>query len=190
MRRIMHQVLPRIGACVAVLIAVGGLALALSSRSENPTVEPPLREWGQVSGGFQLSAKLERECVGYCQPVTLNLIIRNVSEEALSLFERSPDRDFVLEVTDDLGKSAPLTRYGEIVRGATTSRMNIRRVDPKEECSYNILVNRVHDMTLPGIYSITAKYVKEMGPGHEPVVIVSNTVEVKIPNNLVRPRHE
>jgi hypothetical protein len=105
------------------------------------------------------------------------------------LCETFPEHDYVLEVTDDQGRSAPLTRFGEIARNPPSFRRLLRTVDPGEECSYAILVNQVHDMTLSGIYSITAKYV-EMGPWRERLEVVSNTVKIKIPHARVRPKQE
>lgn len=185
----MKAMIARVWLRVAVLSVVGGLVMALSSRGENGDADTAPREWGQVSGGFQLSASLDKEWVGFCEPVVLHLTIKNVSGEALRLWETFPDHDFVLEVTDDRGTSAPLTRFGEIARHAASFRRLLRTVDPGEECSYAILVNRVHDMTLPGIYSIMAKYV-EMGPWRERFEVVSNTVKIKIPHARVRPRQE
>lgn len=114
--------------------------------------------WGDVAGGGQMSVSVSSEVFGVCQPVVLRIVLRNVSEKPLPYEETGPEQ-FRFTVLDEQGNEMPLTRYGTMIqdsRGHSYMR-GINRLAPGGEAEWTIVLNRFHDMTVSGIYSVQVR---------------------------------
>lgn len=165
-------------ATIAVLL----IGVNMNLYAEGPKeAKPVLNRWGRVSEGFQLSARLEKELVGPCEPVILVVVMRNASKGILSLAESSPERDYKFVVKDDQGASIPLTRYGKRLMDSTEEfRLVTLKMKSQEEIRSEILINRIYDMTLSSTYSIIVKRNVFRQDGKGLAEVISNVVKVKI----------
>ena len=124
--------------------------------------------------GFKLAASLDAgsDTLPATDPVLLGLRIENTTDGPLHFFHMRPEEDYELWVSGAGGKEVPLTVFGRQVRDARESRVvrgrSIRQVRPGESMAVVLHVNRMHDMTAAGEYTIRAsRRVPERGhPGH------------------------
>jgi len=94
-----------------VLAAAFFLCTSLPAQQPEQTNSPE-RQWGPITEGFQLSARLEKDEVGVCEPIVLELHIRNASAEVLLLDDILPEMDYEMTIEDEQGNIMPLTSYG------------------------------------------------------------------------------
>jgi hypothetical protein len=156
-----------------------GLELKSSNSNESESVS---REWGKVTEGFRLSAKLEKRQVGPGEPILLKLSIRNATKRVLHLEETSPEKEYKIDVRNERGENAQLTKQGQLLQDNSENDFKVLAVSigPKQEREDTIEINRLHDMTARDTYAITVrrKVPKQDHTGWTEVV--SNTVKVKV----------
>ena len=161
-----------------------------SSMSANNEIaeDNEVKDWGPASEGCQLSIEAEKYKFNYCQPIALKVTIRNSGTKQISFADTSPYYDFTVTVINDKGESVPLTAYGKHI---TSNRGNSRNVmiqlDPGQKREYFLLVNRMHDMSFKGIYSITVKRSVFKRDGEGLAEVVSNTIEVEVKGDPPNP---
>lgn len=136
---------------------------------------------GMVSEGFQLSAQLEKEWVGPCEPVILIVTLKNVSEKVLSLADSRPERDYEIVVKDEQGEETPLTTYGKnLMDSAGVFRRVLLKMNAGQELQNRLLINRIYDMSISGTYSIIVKRNVFRQDGKGFAEVISNTIKVEI----------
>ena len=148
--------------------------------------------WGDVAGGGQMSVSVSSKVFGVCQPVVLRIVLRNVSEKPLPYVETGSDQ-FRFTVLDEQGNEMPLTKYGTMIQNPLVAchfMRGINRLAPGGEAEWTIVLNRFHDMTVSGIYSVQVR--RHVLPGNTrdgellPLdrkafpEVVSNLVKVRI----------
>lgn len=135
--------------------------------------------WGEESEGFQLSARLEKQEVSIGEAIRLKLTIRNTADKERPLTETYPEDEYKLEIKNKSGERPPLTEAGQLIRtneGTYTSITGLRFA-PGQEQQSTIRVDTLYDLTVPGIYLITARRgVSKLDNIKAGAEVVSNTV--------------
>jgi hypothetical protein len=172
-----------------VLAAAFFLCTSLPAQQPEQTNSPE-RQWGPITEGFQLSARLEKDEVGVCEPIVLELHIRNASAEVLLLDDILPEMDYEMTIEDEQGNIMPLTSYGRrIMSNKEEMGSKVLKFKPWEEQRCSVLVNRIYDMTFSGTYAIAVKRGGIIKEGRVITAkVVSNTVSVKIVDLSVNTR--
>ena len=115
-------------------------------------------------------------------PVIVGLSLKNQSEEAIAIWETHVDWDFEFTVRNSDGRIVPLTVYGrrmEPSRGLETIRRKKVLLKPGAQQTYQVPVNRKHDMTLTGGYTIRAIF-RSQDPDFAIPAVTSNAVRVLV----------
>jgi hypothetical protein len=113
--------------------------------------------------------------------VVVNVTITNVSRQFIRLPEHNRDCDFSTIVKSSAGREAPPTEYLRILNcGASviTGWNGVIDLNPGESHQEDLVVNKLRQMSQPGVYTIqvTRNIPKELRKGP----IVSNTLTVTI----------
>jgi hypothetical protein len=136
---------------------------------------------GEASEGFQLSAGIENKQFRIGEPIVLKLTIRNSTKQVLYLTETSPESDYKLLVKNEYGERVPLTEFGQrLLNNKEEFRVIGVKVKSGEERKDSIEVSRLHEMTVPGTYSITASRTVKNRNGKGWSEVVSNTINITI----------
>ena len=178
-------------------MVVGTLILGLTTSlwgDDGKENEDAKEEWGPLSEGCNLSIQVEKNKFNYCQPIILKITLKNSDKTPLMFADTGPESDFSIIVKNDEGKIVPLTAYGKKRSDTTFPKiiyMNVQiTLQFKEKREYFLLVNRMHDMSLKGTYSITVKRSGFMREGKRLGEVVSNTIKVEVRGDPPNPFKE
>jgi hypothetical protein len=160
----------------------------------------PVLGIGTVAGikGLEMSLRLDRETYRFDEPITLELIIKNIGAEKIYLGMSATDMssfDFVVNYVGggmtQFGRMS-LTNYGTKLLQELPASKNIAIwLKPGEQRSYRFALNRMVDMTLSGTYSVVLKRTVPAQPTQDaegnkltgtllPNVLISNKLSVGI----------
>lgn len=121
----------------------------------------PAADWGPVFRGLRMSSSVERARCQTTQPITLEVVIKNTSQEVVFLGGAALDyASFDIAVSyigggQSQGGRVPLTRYGQKLFAVFDAAKNPPvELKPGEERPYRFALNRMYDMTLAGTYSV------------------------------------
>jgi hypothetical protein len=136
---------------------------------------------GGDRGGLMLRAALESPQVAAGAQTWTVLALRNESAGGPTFAATIPERNYLLDVLDQRGDSAPLTAHGERQRHAGGSRGTLP-LDPGAERVDRILVSRLYDLTVDGTHTITAQRKSLAFPalGKEAIVVKSAAATLTI----------
>ena len=116
-------------------------------------------------------------------PIRVNIDGRYATTDDLLNETAGTDREFTVEVTDSLGHAIPKTRYGSTVVPLVDGRWMFRNrslvLQSGQVAEWHFWLNRMFDMTLPGVYLVT--FIRPF-PKPDGTVgkAVSNTLQLKI----------
>ena len=185
MRKLSWIVLP-IAMLTLVVVALATRTHVLAEEEEKAKAEE--REWGEEVRGLRLSIQLKEYDKKEYGPVTLSIVVKNVSENVVNYIAPSLFFDYGLTVKDSKGDEVPLTRYGERIRNSGEDfKRALVNLKPEEQKEYTLVVSRYYDLTLPGTYTIVASLPvtgppdRAFGLPSDPVPVTSNTITVKVP---------
>ena len=134
-------------------------------------------QWGAPSEGLRLSASLDRGKVEAGYPVSLVLVLQNVSNRSVPVTSRSTWTDYRLTVRAHDGRQPDLTAFGKQV--ATTADLTRRTnvpLAPGEKLVCELLLNRLFDMSIADTYELRAERdIYRLG-GEGSAVVTSNDV--------------
>lgn len=154
-----------------------------------PPTPPSTVKGGEVVGGVQITAWLDKPSVTVANAIKLHFILTNLADAPLGLNERAAEGDFDFAAKDAQGKDVPLTRFGEIKRSwkGVIISSRPRTLKKGETAYYWVLVNRLLDLSLTGNYTLTIQ--REKGFFMEnPTIWRSNPVPLTI-ESVVEPRY-
>jgi hypothetical protein len=169
-----------------------GIVLVLASPGGAPTAadqETPADEneknvqWGEQVEGYRLSLSTDKAQFAPGERVDLHVVLRNVGPDDARVATGRLMVFHTFTVLLPSGQEAPLTLYGQ---RQVQSRLNpggrgVVVLEPGEELTTDLDLNRLFDMTLTGTYKVTAKRaVWSRGEPRETVHVVSNTLEITI----------
>lgn len=160
----------------------GRNALSLTNPSANA---------GEVTEGFQLSIKTQREAFSSRDPIDLELTLKNADKNTLVVKETAPWRDYRFEVVAESGRPVALTPDGELRLTNTQKGSNVRvkredprviyrKVGPGSELKNALDLKEYYIMPSGNVYTIRARRSIYTRNGRGEVDIVSNVVRVRI----------
>jgi hypothetical protein len=133
---------------------------------------------------FSITITAPKTVIKSGSPVVVELILTNISKRNLTLEDRSPMCDYVVEVRDSANKLAPDTEYKRTLgcgMGPTiimSGRDSLLPLMPNGSRGEQFVVSQLSDMSQPGTYSvqISRQIPKSLGGG----VVKSNTITVTV----------
>ena len=137
----------------------------------------------KTANTVHLSAGVKKEIFGSKELLPLTLSIKNNTRTAVFLLETYPERDYSFQVRNERGETVSLTEAGEhLVNNTSTYRSIKLRIEPGQEVHHTVTINKLYDMTTPGVYAITIRRKVVTKKGKEPIEIKSDTISVTIIN--------
>ena len=89
------------------------LEQALRSDEAHPEDQDPLGNWGKPMEGLRMSLRFSKREYQKGEPITAQILIRNISDREIEFARYGTDWDFPFTVTDSTGKNLPDIRPGE-----------------------------------------------------------------------------
>lgn len=124
-----------------------------------PADADPEGHWGDIAGGFQLSARFEKQTFRLGEPVVATVIIRNVAEQIghyrdwVGLHEDAGVCQF--EILDEQKKI--VTRTDPRAPADITDGPHIpRALKPGSQCRYEVKLSEKFKLDRPGTYIVRA----------------------------------
>ncbi len=105
--------------------------------------------------GVTIRAELSKESCFALEPIELKITITNTSNNNIFLVlthEVSPANLKIFNT--EIKKEVPLTLYGERLQHLDFYRVISRTLNPSESYKFNILINRVFDLSLASTYEL------------------------------------
>jgi len=185
-------------ATVALALGAAGLAFVWSgSIPAGPDAAKPEPFSVEKAEGFVFTAALTKGDVLVCDRVSLTLALRNVSGQTKRIVETSLFQDYRFVVKDAKGKVVPLTQFGEAALRASKERWRtiVHELKEGETFVEVAIVNRAHDMTMGGVYTIVAmrRVPREDRMGYATLATKAVTVrvtDVRIPAKTRKPKQD
>lgn len=140
------------------LIETRRIEEALKSKECRPAAQDPEGHWGQVTRGFQLSLRFDKQQFTNGEPVVATIFMRNVSTNRLSyltdtLTTHPAPVDVLVQKTHEALKLKTETAH-TIITG--TARM--ASLYPQTQHKYRVRLDRYYDLSEKGVYNVRAEY--------------------------------
>jgi len=150
---------------------------AENSRTEEPAVEAKTE-------GYSLEIKSAAATAKPFDAIVLTVDLSIITDESIRMTLQSPHTLYKFKVEHALIGAVPLTQYGkqrdQAPKPPTPFAFTLKR---GTSLTHAFTINRLVDMSLPGIYKITAETtVPRQKDTKQKVTIKSNTVEIKVEN--------
>jgi hypothetical protein len=143
---------------------------------------------GKVVNGQELSISTDKRIYAPGETVLLTANLRNVGERVVETWGTGTLLDFQLTVVSPDGTELPMTPYGKNLSAMRGSlRESSVRLQPGQQNSVRIALNRLYGVGLAGKYEVFAKRRIIAGYSHRKVEmceIISNRLEIKIDDTL------
>ena len=156
---------------------------------KNKPVDP--KEWGQSLNGFQLAVFVTKETFETNEPVSVVLVISNITDHAFSIGKADANICYKFTVLDIAGKQVPMTSFGEhsqrFIEGSWVVPFTLKGHETDKS---QFELSKFYDVSKPGKYSL---FVSRRVPvfsteatGAEPkqtahyTNIISNTLEFSV----------
>lgn len=165
-------------ASIVIAILIIGTALISTIFGQNTS----LIGSGLPSEGFQLSARLDQEKLKSGVPVVLQLSLRNITKRELRVVETITEYDYEIEITNERGVRAPLTKRGQQLKDGPRQYTKVVsvKIAPGQEQQVKLEINLIYDITAKGVYSITARRKVPKLDRSGQAEVVSNPVKLEI----------
>ena len=146
-------------------------------------------EWGPESENYQLSIQAGKKVYTYCEPIILKIRLKNVGKQKVELVKTHPNRSFFTAIVKyEKEDDVVLTALGKILRDSLWGpKEYIVELEPDQTDESYLLVNRIHDMTRRGEYSITVKCYVYKRNGKGSAEVGSNTIKVEVKGDPPNP---
>ncbi|OPZ73408.1 MAG: hypothetical protein BWY82_01138 [Verrucomicrobia bacterium ADurb.Bin474] len=139
--------------------------------------------WGEVHAGFRLSLSIKNHDYERMEPIVAVLVLSNTTDRVLDTVRTSVKDAFKIRITDAQGNPVPVTRYGDTqLHGRKSSTVAPMGVQPGKTFTEEILVNRLYDLTLPGVYSVEVSRIVADTEAKGWTFVTSNIVQLRIPD--------
>jgi hypothetical protein len=130
---------------------------------------------------FSLSSSLLSRTAQIGSPVDIKLKLTNVTDHAVTFFDKNVDCDYSAEIHDDRGASVRETEYKRQLKcdaGDANARNILVRLQPQESRDEQITLTRFYELSRSGRYTVQAirKVPKELGGG----TVKSNAITLTI----------
>lgn len=112
-----------------------------------------------ANGNFRLSASLEESEVKSGEPISLELVLKNISKRRVHVIRTNHLNAYRIEVKDSRGSRVMPTEHGKELLAQSmflSGRIPIY-LDPGEELREKIDIGRIYDFGPPGTYTIIAR---------------------------------
>lgn len=112
-----------------------------------------------ANGDLRLSASLEKSEVKNGEPISLELVLKNISKRRVHVVRTNYLNDYKIEVKDGRGSLVMPTERGKelLVQSMFISGRTSMYLDPGQELRIKIDVSRIYSFEKPGTYTISAK---------------------------------
>jgi uncharacterized protein (DUF58 family) len=135
-----------------------------------------------ANGNFRLSASLEKSEVKSGEPISLELVLKNISKRRVHVIRTNYLSAYKIEVKDGGGNRVMPTELGKelLVQSMFVSGRIPIYLDPGQELREKIDIGRIYDFGRPGTYTISAKRNVPKRNNNGSTEVVSNTVKVVV----------
>ncbi len=139
------------------------------------------RRWGAERHGLCISVKPERERFRLGEPISLSVVVSNLTEHTLSLPSFDPNFENKLVVVDTQSKQIPFTDRGRVLDGEPGAmQLTKRTVRPQGTTEDTLRVDDRFRLGATGTYFVTVRRIV-MTEGHKFAPdLISNTAQVEI----------
>lgn len=154
----MKQVSPKIKALIFVTtsaVVLSWLFIGLNAqvvRKSSDNKKESLQE-------FQITAQTtgDKTMFKLGDHIPLGLTVTNNSSMEIYVVESYAERDYKIEVKNEIGQDIPLTKIGKRLTDPATPVWRIKKVkiDPGKSIQSNIDIAALYDMSVAGVYSIS-----------------------------------
>ena len=143
--------------------------------------EAKARQWGPTTRGLTLSISISNATCLVGEPIIASVAMRNVTNTPSVFPLTFPLTCFALSAVDASEAAVPLTDYAQRfllgTGGINTMKWGLK---PNEALKLRYPLNRAYDLTKPGEYLVTARYLIFSPRTTNSVYLISNTVTVKV----------
>lgn len=169
-------------AMIAMLAAIApsnaGIAMG-TNRDWSKHVRPGSAT--QSAKGIQLTLRTLKENFRSDEEVLLWLRVRNSTRRSVFLVETYSEREYKFDVKNEKGEGVPLTEEGErLLNNNAIYRSGPLMIEPGEEKQHNVSINRIYNMTTPGMYTVTVRRKVFKLNGQQFAEAVSNALKVRV----------
>lgn len=154
-----------------------------------PAAEPAQSEtrieWGPDVKGVRASLSAEKKSYLIGEPILLTYRVKNRSQNTAGItYDRYQSYCLKMDIVHCRDKDTPngktlipLTRYGQGIFGNHLGSITTSEIQPDHMLTWyfkKIPINRLYDMSLPGVYHISLK--RQLGYG----IVTSNVLKISI----------
>ncbi|MDB6122465.1 MAG: hypothetical protein JWQ71_1458 [Pedosphaera sp.] len=163
------------------------IAFGLLQIGKAPAVDIRTNEWGMVSCGAKLSVRFAAGTSQFNtrQPLQLSILIQNVSEEAITIFETLPERDWILAITSPSGRElSPKIPHS---KGADEEYRRVGiTLKPQQLYESKLDLNKLYTLKEGETYKINVKR-STLQPGGRLCELTSNSLELILAKTVPLP---
>jgi hypothetical protein len=154
-----------IGWCIAVF-ACCIFRRALSQAV--PTVSNDISAHGPALGGLRLTAVMEKHAMKLGEPLDLDVIVENLSQNERGMEILDPEHAFLLTIGDSKGEAVQWTKRGKAKQVNYVNRTSFVNdvslgTPAKTAFRYRLRLDELADLTEPGEYTVSVS-IKVVGP--------------------------
>lgn len=122
-------------------------------------------------------------------PTVFNVTLRNKGKEAIYISERTPAKDFKVEIRDVKGQVVPkiIVPKKEGTISVDEGRLVMRVIKHNEEKTYTLDISKMYKLS-SGEFVITLKRAAILEGGKKPIEIVSKPLKLSVNSKLKKSR--
>lgn len=160
------------------------LSTAAVAQSAQPAVQDGLSRGGTTEqmgprvDGYRLGIQIGKNLFLSTDPISVTVLLKNTGADTLPLVVANPAAFFSFTVVRQDGQAVPLTLWGKSVTRTSqyTRRPFMDSLAPGQSLSITYQLSRMYDMTVPGVYQVTASTtLTGRRPASNSVTLTSNT---------------
>lgn len=144
-------------------------------------IKPSSNAWGPVSEGIQISLQPNKEIVRRKEPVLIKVFLKNTTKMPITIAESTPEKDYNFSVTDDKGKSLPLTAYGEnLSKNAEEYKRTLLVIKPGQVVEKTVAIDKLYDLSNSNTFYVSAKRAVFKLATKGMAQAISNTIKLQV----------
>jgi hypothetical protein len=142
---------------ISILVAAFSTA---SITAQSQLAPPPFKSCIASSPqvlGLEISGTVDAD-----RTTVLDIAVKNISEKAITIEKRDPERLFAAKVADASEVPVPLTPRGRKLYAPTSSSQVLvessvgpLHLEPQEEASFKWRISDIFEMSKPGLYKVS-----------------------------------
>jgi len=139
-------------------------------------------EWGEITQGLAISISVAKPSYKRGEAISLNIALKNFSEDPVPIVIRSTWIDFSTEVFLDKGNQLPKLPYAvQMMESALEGRRMSSELKPGAMIEETLELTTVYDMTTPGAYSvIVTRTAYHKGKMDQQAVVASKELAIQV----------